>query len=150
MKKFLAFCFLLILSLPAAAVDDGYAVYVGGTAPNMNAGAVGKLDTAGETALVFEYAGNKIEIPYASIESYEYSTEVTRHLGVMPAIAVGLIKIRRHRHFFRISYRGGDGVAQVAVFEVPKHMPRALDAILQTRAPGTATCACGHSSTDSH
>ena len=148
MKKFLAFSLALLLTLPAVAVDDGYAVYVGGTAPDMNAGSVGKLDTTGETALLFTYAGNKIEIPYASIESYEYSKEVTRHLGVMPAIAAGLVKMRRHSHYFRISYRGADGVAQVAVFEVTKHMPRALGAILQARAPGT--CKCGHPSPVSH
>jgi hypothetical protein len=54
---------------------------------------------------------------------------VTLHLGVLPTIAVGLVKMRRHSHFFRISYRGQDGAVQVAVFEVPKQMPRALEAI---------------------
>lgn len=148
MKKPLAFCFFLLLSLSAAAVDDGYAVYVGGTVPNINAGVVGKLDTTAETALTFEYAGNKLAIPYDSVQSYEYSKEVTRHLGVMPAIAVGLIKMRRHSHFFRISYgcEGGDAT-QVVVFEVPKHMPRILQAVLQTRAPVTCKsnlpCASG-------
>lgn len=138
MKRFRVLCFLLLLSFPAAAVDDGNAVYVGGTAANMTAGVVGKLDTTSDAWLTFQSAGNRLTIPYASIESYEYSTEVTRHLGVMPAIAIGLVKMRRHSHFFRISYRGQDGgAAQVAVFEVPKHMPRVLKAILQTRAPQT-------------
>jgi hypothetical protein len=74
-------------------------------------------------------------IPYADIQSFEYSTKVTRHLGFMPAIAVGLVKMRRHRHYFRISYRGADVGSQVAVFEVPKQMPRTLRAVLQARAP---------------
>jgi hypothetical protein len=137
MKGFFAFCFLF-LSMSAAALEDGYAKYVGGTVPAMTIGDVGQLDTTSEASLTFLNAGKKLAIPYASIESYEYSKEVTRHLGVLPAIAVGLVKVRRHRHFFRISYRGQDSpVMQVAIFDVPKHMPRTLQAILQTRAPRT-------------
>jgi hypothetical protein len=60
---------------------------------------------------------------------------VARHLGVLPAIAVGLVKKRQRRHYFRISYRDENGVVQVVVFEVPKNMPRTLLPILQTRAP---------------
>ena len=144
MKGFLQFCFLLILSLSAAALEDGHAKYVGGTLPSVTAGVVGRLDTTSETSLIFQHAGNKLAIPYASIESYEYSKEVARHLGVLPAIAVGLVKMRRHRHFFRISYRSqGSPATQVALFEVPKHMPRTLQAILQTRAPGAGRpCQC--------
>ena len=138
MKGFVQFCFLLFLSLSAAALTDGHAKYVGGTAPNMIAGAVGRLETTSETSLIFEHAGNKLEIPYASIESSDYNKEVARHLGVLPLIAVGLIKTRQHRHFFRISFRlPGSTTAQVAIFEVPKHMPRNLQAILDARAPHT-------------
>jgi hypothetical protein len=145
MKGLLPFCFLLPLSLSAAALDDGHARYVGGTVPGLASGVVGRLDTTSKTSLTFQQAGNKLEIPYASIESYEYSKEVTRHLGVLPAIAVGMVKMRRHSHFFSISYRGEDGApAQIVVFEVPKDMPRTLEAILQTRAPGT--CKPCHSS----
>jgi hypothetical protein len=78
----------------------------------------------------------KVEIPYASIESHKYSKEVARHLGVLPTIAVGLLKVRQHRHFFRISYRVPGAAAQVVIFEVPKQMPRTLEAVLQTRASG--------------
>jgi hypothetical protein len=36
--------------------------------------------------------------------------------------------MRRHRHYFSISY-GIEigGTAQIVVFEVPKHMPRTLE-----------------------
>jgi len=137
-KRFLPFCFLLLLSLSAFALDDGHARYVGGTVPGISAGVVGRLDTTSDTSLIFEQAGHKVEIPYDSIESHEYSQEIARHLGVLPTIAVGLLKVRQHRHFFRISYRPqGAAAAQVVVFEVPKHMPRTLQAILQTRAPKT-------------
>jgi hypothetical protein len=137
MNKLMIFCLLLALAVPVLAVDDGRVMYAGGTIPALPAGAVGRLDTTSEESLTFEYAGTKVLIPYSQIESYEYSTEVTRHLGVMPAIAVGLIKMRQRRHYFRISYRGADNVSQVVVFEVPKHMPRTLQAILMVRAPQT-------------
>jgi hypothetical protein len=90
-----------------------------------------------------------VEIPYASIESYEYAKEVTRHLGVVPAVAVGLVKMWRHSHYFSIAYRiETGGTAQIVVFEVPKDMPRTLQAVRQTRAPGARKP--GHSSLDSH
>jgi hypothetical protein len=139
MKRFFPFCFFLLVSLPAFALDDGHAKYVGGTVAGVTVGAVGRLDTTSDTSLIFEHAGDKVEIPYASIQSFEYSKEVARHLGVLPTIVVGLLKVRQHRHFFRISYRApGAAAAQVSIFEVPKHMPRTLQAILQTRAPGTS------------
>ena len=135
MKKLVSFCFVLIFSLHALAVEDGQVLYMGGTAPGVNAGIVGRLDTTAETALIFEYAGNKLAIPYSAIEAFEYSKEVTRHLGVLPAITVGTFKMRRHQHFFRISYRDSNQIEQAVVFEVPKHMPRTLQAVLETRAP---------------
>ena len=136
MEKFLQFCFLLFLSFPTAALDNGHAKYVGGTVPGITAGVVGRLDTISETALTFVYAGSKVTIPYASIQSFEYKQEVARHLGVLPAIAVGLIKARQHHHFFRITYRDSDSeMTQVVMLQVPKHTPRVLGAILHARTP---------------
>ncbi len=140
MKNLLTICFLLTLSLTAlAATEDGQVTYVGGTVAGFPAGVSGRLDTTPEASLTFQYAGNKLLIPYASIDSYEYSKEVTRHLGVLPAIAIGMVKMRRHSHYFRISYHDPNNfpnnVAQVVIFEVPKHIPRTLEATLQARAP---------------
>src|ERR1700724_2321393 len=113
MKKWMTFCLLLALALPMAAVEEDQVMYAGGTAPALRVGVVGRLDTTSEKSLTFETSGTKLLIPYADIQSFEYSTEVTRHLGVL------LVKMRRHRHYFRISYRCADNVSQVAVFEVP-------------------------------
>ena len=137
MRRWVTFGFVLLLCLPAAAVAGGQVKYAGGTVPGLKAGAIGRLDTTGETVLIYEYGGNRLEIPYSSIESFDYSCEVTRHLGVLPAIVVGLLRARQHRHFFRISFRnlsrGPDGALQVAVFEVAKQMPRTLKAVLEAR-----------------
>ena len=132
MKGLLAACLVILLCLSAYAVDEGHAIYVGGTVPGVPVGTVGRLDTTSVTSLTFEFAGNKFAIPYASIESYQYTKEVSRHLGVLPAIAIELVKMRQHSHFLRISYRER-GVEQVVVFKVPKQMPRSLQAILQAR-----------------
>jgi hypothetical protein len=137
MKKLAAFCLVLVVCLPAVAVEGDQVMYVGGATSKIKAGVVGTLDTSSETTLIFDYSGSKLAIPYASIESFQYSQEVTRHLGVLPAIAIGLVAKRRHRHFFRIAYRDSNNVAQAAVFEVPKRMPRTLQAILHARAPQT-------------
>jgi hypothetical protein len=135
MKKHVAFCLVLIFSLPAMAVEGGQAMYLGGTAQGVNAGVIGRLDTTAETSLIFEYSGNNLAIPYDAIQSFEYSKEVTRHLGVLPAVAVGMFIMRRKGHFFRIAFHDSNNVAQAVVFEVPKHMPRTLLAVLETRAP---------------
>lgn len=143
MKLFQPFFVVFLFAISTFAIDPGHARYVGGTVPGTTPGVVGRMNTTSETALTFEYAGNTVAIPYASVESFKYTKEPTVHLGVLPAIVVGMLKSRQHRHFFRISYRGPSGVMQVAVFEVPKHEPPIIRAILNSRAPGTdKTCGC--------
>jgi hypothetical protein len=134
-KKLGTFWLLLIISLPAGAVEGGQVMYAGGTASVLQAGALGSLDTTSETILSFDSAGNKLVIPYSKIDSFSYYEQVARHLGVLPAIAVGLVKKRQRRHFFRISYRDENNLRQVAIFEVSKQMPQTLLAVLQTRSP---------------
>lgn len=135
MKKLAAFCLLLVMALPAGAVEGDRVKYMGGTVGNLNAGLLGRLDTTSTAALTYEYSGSKLVVPYAKIDSFEYSVDVARHLGVLPAIAVALVRKRQRRHFFRISYRDENNVSQVAIFEVPKRMPQTLLAVLQVRAP---------------
>jgi len=60
---------------------------------------------------------------------------VARHLGVLPAVGAALIRKRQHRHYLRLVFHDESGEAQVAIFEIPKAMPRALLAVIQTRAP---------------
>lgn len=135
MKKFAALFLLLAVSVPAGAVDDGQVLYIGGTVPNLKDGEIGRLNTTSETTLSFDYSGGTFLIPYANIASFEYHEEVARHLGVLPAIAVGLVKARQRKHFFRITYRDSGAANQVALFEVSKQMSPALAAVLHARAP---------------
>jgi hypothetical protein len=140
MRKFIAFCLLPItisvLTLPAFAVEGSQVKYLGGTAQSVRSGVIGRLNTTPDAELIFEYSGNKLAIPYAAIQSFQSSEEVARHLGVLPAILVGMFKKRQRQHFFRIEYHDSNSVTQALVFEVPKRMPRVLQAVLETRAPG--------------
>jgi hypothetical protein len=134
-KQFFAFLSFLLLSLPAFAAGGNQVKYFGGTVQNLSAGVTGVFEVTSDSALVFQHAGNKLSIPYSSIHSSAYSKDVARHLGILPAIVVALLRARQHRHFFRISYQDEKNVEQLAIFEVPKAMPRVLSAVLATRAP---------------
>lgn len=135
MKRVLAVLLVFAMVAPAFAVEDGEVVYSGGTATTLKEGAIGKLDTTSQSALTFESGASKLRIPYERIQSYEYSRQLARHYGALLTIAIVMFKYRQRRHFVRITYLDDTSTAQVAVFEVPKTMPRTLMAVLQTRAP---------------
>ncbi len=145
MKKIVGLGLLLVLPLATIAVEN--VMYAGGTVVTLKEGTIGRLDTTSPTALTFECSGSQLVIPFAKIDSYEYSQQVARHLGVLPAIATGLVRHRQKRHFLRIAYKEENNAQQVAIFEVPKQMPRTLLAILQVRAPwgckANAAAKCG-------
>jgi len=145
MKKIVGLCLLLVLPLATIAVEN--VMYAGGTVVTLKEGTIGRLDTTSPTVLTFECSGSQLVIPFAKIDSYEYSQQVARHLGVLPAIATGLVRHRQKRHFLRIAYKEENNAQQVAIFEVPKQMPRTLLAILQVRAPwgckANAAAKCG-------
>ena len=111
------FRFLLLTPLVSFSVEGGQVMYVGGTVEALKEGVTGRLDTSSQTALSFDYSGGKLVIPYGLVDAYEYSQQVARHLGVLPAIAVGLIKGRQRKHFFRITYHDENKVTQVAILK---------------------------------
>jgi hypothetical protein len=136
MKRLIAILMLLAFTLPAMAiVNDGEAMYLGGTAVGVKEGVTGKFDATSADTLNFVYNGGKLEIPYARVTSFEYSRKLARHLGVVPTIAVVMVKHLQRRHFFTIDYKDDKGVAQSVVFEVSKDMPQTLEAVLRVRAP---------------
>lgn len=133
-KRLTILLLALVLSWPVLGADDAVS-YVGGTVKNLTEGSVGKLDTTSQTELIFVSSSGRFAIPYAGIDSYEHSQEVAHHLGVLPAIAIGLVKKRQKKHFLRIAYHDETRAPQVVILEVPKKMPLTLLAILQQRAP---------------
>jgi hypothetical protein len=135
LKPFIAIAMLFAVAVCSATVENEQVEYIGGTVQSIKTGTIGQFDLSSASQLSFQSPGGSISIPYAAITSYELSQEVSHHLGVAPAIAVGLIKKRQRQHFVRISYVDANSVAQGVVFEVAKQVPRTLLAVLQTRAP---------------
>jgi hypothetical protein len=135
MRKVITVLLLLATASFLFAADDNNVTYTGGTAPQVKEGSTGRFDFSAAGQLQFVSAGTVLEIPYNSIESFEHSKEAAVHLGVAPAIAVGLIAARRHNHFVRITYRDTNQLPQVAVFEVPKAMTAYLMPMLGARSP---------------
>ena len=139
-----------LLVTHAFAVEAGQVAYAGGSL-SVAQGTIGSFDLTSSTALVFKYAvpgasANEVAIEYKNIRGYSYTSEVAYHLGVLPAIAVGLLKSRERRHFLTIRYVDSAEVAQAAVFEVAKSDPPALVAVLRARAPqacGSPMLNCG-------
>ena len=134
-KPWIAIAMLFAVSVCSALSRIAKRSTSAGRYQSIKAGAIGQFDLSSASQLSFQSPAGSVSIPYAAITSYEFSQEVTHHLGVAPAIAVGLIKKRQRQHFLRISYLDGNNVAQGAVFEVAKQMPRTLLAVLETKAP---------------
>lgn len=131
---------LLVLGIACGSVNAQVfgeeALYVGGTILNAKAGSMGKLNLTAVDSFAFDSGGGHVSIPYARIESYEYSRKLAHRAGVIPTIVVvAILKHRHRRHFVTISFKDEQGVPQVAVFEVSKDMPAILMPVLQARAP---------------
>jgi phosphatidylglycerophosphate synthase len=141
----LALC--LMAPHSAWAIEPGQAMYTGGTAAIAQDN-MGVLDFASPKALVFRYKKpdgmpGELDVDYTKLNSFEYRNEVTHHLGVLPAIAVGLVAARQRRYFFSISYTDETGAAQVAIFEVAKRDQPAVMAVLHARSPTACRLAPG-------
>jgi hypothetical protein len=137
--RIVALLLTVAISLPVFAADENEVVYEGGTIPNLHSETTGHFDTTNRESLTFVSSTGQTNIPYAQIDSYEYSQHVVHHLGVLPIIAAGLVRARKKNHFVRIVYHDDNSGSQVAVFRVPKHLPNTLMPVLQTRAPITAS-----------
>ena len=102
----------LTIAAPAFALEPGHDVYDGGTATTVPQGSPGSLDTSSPTTLIFKASSGEINIPYQSIQSMQYSTELARHLGAVPAAAAGLVRHRERKHYLTINYQDAAGTAQ--------------------------------------
>jgi len=130
----IAFCTLLP-ALPASAVSRDDVKYLGGTAATLRIGVTGQLDPSSQTQLVYRAGSSTLTVPYESIVSIEYRSVVAHHLGVLPFIAVSLVKKRQMRHELRLVYEDDAHEKQVAVFEVSKEFPRVMMPALKVRCP---------------
>jgi CDP-diacylglycerol--glycerol-3-phosphate 3-phosphatidyltransferase len=129
----------VLIALPASALEPDQAVYIGGSAAVVP-DTVGALDTSSPTTLFFHYqkpdgTAGEIGIQYAAIKTAWPSNEVTHHLGVAPAIAVGLLAPRRRRYFITLTWVDEGGIAQAAQLEISKHVQQPVMAVIRARMP---------------
>jgi hypothetical protein len=128
---------MALMGLPASALEPNQAVYIGGSAA-VAPDTVGTVDTTSPTALVFNFkepdgATAQIAIDYTHIRNICATNEVTHHLGVAPAIAVGLLAVRQRRYFLTITWTDDAGVAQAVEIEVAKREQQPLATVIRAR-----------------
>ncbi len=136
MRKMMAILLVLGLGVTAvAAAQEPDVEYVNGTVQGWKDGASGTLDMSSPQSLEFHSGSNRFSIPYAEITSVKYREENRFRLGVLPAIAVGLLKARSKRHFVSIAWRHEDDASDVVTLDASKEKARGLMAVLRERAP---------------
>lgn len=138
MKNLLAIALgavMLLTGLPAWAAEGGEASYTSGTVPTTKVGATGTLDCTKPEVIEFHSSSGDFSIPYAKITAARYHEENRFRLGVLPAIAVGLLKARSKRHIVTITWKDEKDLPQVARFEMSKQASMALVTVIRVRAP---------------
>lgn len=134
-KRAIALLFL-VPALPALAIVEGnQVVYVSGTTTTVKPGSTGNLDRTDKDDLIFTASSGTLRISYSDMDHVTYHANVARHLGVLPAIAAGLVRKRERKHLLDVSYRDASGAIQVAQFELAKGLPATLLPVLNARAP---------------
>ena len=139
-KRMAVFVLLTGLMCGAAAPAEPPDVeYVNGTVKGMAEGATGTVDMSSSQSLEFHAGSGQFSIPYAEITSVKCREENRFRLGVLPAIAVGLLKARSKRHFVTIEWKHDDDTTAVVTLDAPKQKARGMAAVLRARAPFACT-----------
>lgn len=131
---------VLLAQFSLADISSDKTMYVGGTM-TVPKGRVGTSSADDEKVFVFTAPGNnRIEIPYAQVESLEYGQKAKRRVG--EAVAVGvligvgglpLLFAKSRKHYLTLAWKDADGKNQVAVFELGKNIIRPMIATLEAR-----------------
>ncbi len=125
---------IFAVTSPAFAVDEMQITYANGTVPGVPESSTGTLNTSSPAALEFHSGASQFAIPYTAITSYSARDENRFRLGVLPAIAVGVLKARSKRHFVTIAWKDEKGTANVVTFEMSHEHSVGLMSILRVRA----------------
>jgi hypothetical protein len=147
MKKLAVVVLAMAAALGAAqafALEGDDITYVNGTVPSVKEGIVGRVNVTPALALEFHSSAGQFSIPYARITTYQCREEAKYHLGVLPAIAVGLFAPWEKLHFVTITWQGERDTAEVATLELSKSSSEALLALLRARATEACKPGSGH------
>jgi CDP-diacylglycerol--glycerol-3-phosphate 3-phosphatidyltransferase len=123
---------LALVTVSAHAASIPSVTFIGGSTPGIAASTTGALET-GADQIAFQWQGGSFSIPYAQIQNFSYREKKTVNLGLLPLIAVVLIRPQPQRHIVSITFLDTSGQKQVAIFEVPKQAGDILPVVLQER-----------------
>jgi hypothetical protein len=107
--------------------------YIGGTAPQISAGAAGTIEAADSRYLAFYSKNTQVRVAYDRINLLEYGQQVDRRLALAIVISPVLLLSKKRKHFLTIGYTGDDGQQQALIFRVDKKDIRATLATLEAR-----------------
>jgi autotransporter adhesin len=126
---------ILIATIAHAAVRGTDAKFVGGTVTGIPENTEGKFDLTGEESAVFTVkGGQKVVIPYKTIQSLEYGQKAGRRVGVALAVSPLLLLSKKRKHFLSIAFLDEQGQKQGAVFELAKGVVRSSLSTFETRS----------------
>ena len=121
-------------NVAAYATDGMDMTYVSGTVEGMQRGVKGDVETEDAANLVINANGRRVAIPYGKLRSFHCRQEVRYHLGVLPAIAVGLLKARSRVYTVILEWDVDGQEPEVATLELSHRDQESLKDVLRARA----------------
>lgn len=116
----LVLCVSFLNAAMWAGIGTREAMYVGGTITDMKERTEGKPSLQ-DVAFVFEHhKTQKLEIPYARINSLEYGQKAGRRLGLAIVVNPLFLFSKKRKHFLTIGFMDANNKQQAAVFELGK------------------------------
>jgi hypothetical protein len=123
---------LLVLSAVAAA-GQAKVEYIGGTAPQIAAGASGAIAVNDAHYFAFYSRKSNVRVAYEKINLLEYGQTVGRRIDLAIIISPAFLLVKKRKHFLTVGYTDEDGKQQALVFRVDKNDIRATLASLEAR-----------------
>jgi len=124
-----------------ALVNGSHAEIRGGTLKTIPPGTEATIDLGTGPALILHLAPppgspspQQLRIPYERVKQIRYEVPVARHLGVLPAMAAGLVRKRERKHILTLTFLDGEDIPQVLELEISKSEPPSLLTTTRARA----------------
>ena len=124
---------LLLIACGIAAFGQAKVEYIGGTAPQIAAGASGALTVSDARYFAFYSRKSNVRVAYERINLLEYGQTVGRRLDLAIIISPAFLLVKKRKHFLTVGYTDEDGKQQALVFRVDKNAIRATLASLEAR-----------------
>src|SRR5271155_5326360 len=123
----------LLITCGIAAFGQAKVEYIGGTAPQIAAGASGALTVSDTRYFAFYSRKSNVRVAYEKINLVEYGQTVGRRLDLAIIISPAFLLVKKRKHFLTVGYTDEDGHQQALVFRVDKNDIRATLASLEAR-----------------